>query len=243
MGNVSQLCIQGLSRKQNRAIDAILKSGAAGGPSRLYKSIQQIREQDPSLSLRRLLKRTAELQLSSWQNPWMDGEKNYVLEHAREFPVADLARRLQRTQSAVYQLLWKYRESAKFQDGYTQKELAEALHVSPRKVRGWVRLGWLTLYQDRIKDRSLVRFLEGHSDEIDAKRLESDVRLWLLDLGFHEDAIHSVRWFRDRKQSMRVHICDRCGRKVHGNAFYRHLKACAKGGTCITKDTDNRRML
>ena len=69
MGNVSQLCIQGLSRKQNRAIDAILKSGAALGPSRLDKSIQQIRKQDPNLSLRRLLKRTAELKLTSWKTP------------------------------------------------------------------------------------------------------------------------------------------------------------------------------
>jgi hypothetical protein len=155
-------------------------------------------------------------------------KKAFVLDHAREFPVADIAKRLRRTQSAIYQLLWKSGESAKFQDGYTQRELAEALHVSPRKVRRWVRLGWLTLYQGRIKNRSLERFLQGHSDEIDPERLESDVRRWLLDLGFHEDAAHSGRWLRDRKQSLKVHVCDRCGRKVRGNAIHRHLKACAK---------------
>ncbi len=242
MGSQSQISGQSRSGKWNPKIDVILKSGAAGGPSRLHRSIRQIREQDPNLSLRRLLKRTAELKLSSWQNPWRAGEKTYVLEHAREFSVADIARRLRRTQSAVYQLLWKSRESAKFQDGYTQQELAEALHVSPRKVRRWVRLGWLTPHQGRIKDCSLERFLEGHSDEIDAKRLESDVRLWLLDLAFHEDATHSVRWLGDRKQSLKVHVCDRCGRKVHGNAFHRHLKACSKKGTFITNETDNRRM-
>jgi len=243
MGGQSQVATPSRPGKWNPAIDAILKSGAAYGRSRLQQSIERIRKMRPDLSGRSILRRTAELNLTSWNRPWSQEDKAFVLENAREFPVTDLAKRLGRTSKAVYQLLWKSGESAKFQDGYTQTELAEALHVSPRKVRGWVRLGWLTLYQDRIKDRSLVRFLEGHSDEIDAKRLESDVRLWLLDLGFHEDATHSVRWFRDRKQSMRVRICERCGRKVHGNAFYRHLKACAKNGTCITKDTDNRRML
>ena len=34
--------------------------------------------------------------------------------------------------------------SARFQDGYTQYELAQALHVSPFRIRQWVRLGWLT---------------------------------------------------------------------------------------------------
>src|ERR1039458_1825114 len=51
-------------------------------------------------------------------------------------------------------------------------------------------LGWLTLYQGRVKDRSLRRFLEGHSDEINAERLDRDVRFWFLSLGFHEDSTH-----------------------------------------------------
>ena len=86
-------------------------------------------------------------------------------------------------------------------------------------------LGWLTLYQGRVKDRSLRRFLEGHSDEINAERLDRDVRFWFLSLGFHEDSTHSVQWLRDRKQSFKVHVCGRCGRKVHGNAIYRHALA------------------
>jgi hypothetical protein len=111
----------------------------------------------------------------------------------------------------VYQLLWKSGERAKFQDGYTQRDLAEALHVSPQKVRRWVRLGWLILYQGRVKDRSLKRFLEGHSDEIDPRRLEGDMRLWLEALGFRADSAHPWQWFRDRKQTLKSHVCDRCG--------------------------------
>jgi len=241
LGNQSQISGQSRSVKWNPAIDAILKSGAALGPSRLDKSVQQIRKQDPNLSLRRILKRTAELRLTSWKTPWSDREKTFVLEHAREFPVADIARRLGRTPRAVYLLLSRSGESARFQDGYTQSQLAEALRVSRRKVRQWVRLGWLLLYQGRVKDRSLKRFVEGHSEEIDARCLESDVRLWLGDLGFREDAAHSLRWFCQRKQSLRVHVCERCGRKVYGNAFHRHLNACTKKLAVATDETDNHR--
>jgi len=124
------------------------------------------------------------LKLTSWNLPWTEVDKGYLLDHAREFPVSDLARRFRRTQNAVYLLLWKNGESGKFQDGYTRRDLAGLVHVSPRKVSRWVRLGWLTLYQGRIKDRSLRRFLEGHSDEINAERLDRDVKFWLLSLGF-----------------------------------------------------------
>jgi hypothetical protein len=84
------------------------------------------------------------------------------------------------------------------------------------------------LYQGRVKDRSLKRFLEGHSDEIDPRRLESDVRHWLEGLGFNADAAPSPLWFTKRKQGFKLHVRDRCGRKVYGNSIHRHRKACAK---------------
>lgn len=191
-------------------------------------AVQRIKAQDPDLNVIQILRRTAELDLSSWKNPWTEEEKSFVLDHAREFSVADIAKRLGRTPGAVYQVLWRSRESAKFQDGYTQGELAQALHVSPRKVRRWVQLGWLILYQGRVKDRSLERFLEGHSDEIDCRRLETDLRLWLRDLGLRENGDHSREWFAQRKQSFKMFVCDRCGRKIYGNAFRRHLNSCVK---------------
>ena len=242
MGNVSQLSSPGLSRKQNRAIDAILKSGAAGGISRLQRSIEKIREFHPHLSGKTILRRTAELKLTSCNLPWTEVDKGYLLDHAREFPVTDLARRFRRTQNAVYLLLWKNGESGKFQDGYTRRDLAELVHVSRRKVSRWVRLGWLTLYQGRVKDRSLRRFLEGHSDEINAERLDRDVKFWLLSLGFHEDSTHSVQWLRDRKQSFKIHVCGRCGRNVHGNAIYRHLKVCSKKPQAVTRKIEAQQM-
>ncbi len=239
MGSQSQIVTPSRPGKWNPAIDAILKTGAAYGRARLQRSIERVRKLHPDLSGRFILRRTAELKLTRWNLPWTEEDRAFVLDNAREFPVTDLAKQLGRTPKAVYQLLWKSGESAKFQDGYTQRDLAEALHVSQHKVRRWVRLGWLILYQGRVKDRSLKRFLEGHSDEIDPRRLESDMRLWLEDLGFRADSAHSWQWFRDRKQTLKSHVCDRCGRKVYGNAFQLHLKACAKKAVAATNEVDH----
>jgi hypothetical protein len=206
--------------------DEILKAGAAAGPSKLRRAIERIKKLDLRLSEQQIQKRTGELKLTRWKEPWTQDEKDFLLERAREFSVADIARELGRTQRAVYLQLWRSRMSARFQDGYTQYELAQALHVSPFRIRKWIRLGWLTLYECRFKDRALVRFLESHSDEIDAARLDKDFLLWLRSLGLREGGVHSRMWSMTRKHSLKEHVCGRCGRKVRGNSFHRHLKRC-----------------
>lgn len=206
--------------------DEILKAGAAAGPSKLRRAIERIKKLDLRLSEHQIQKRTGELKLTRWKEPWTQEEKDFLLERAREFAVADIARELGRTRRAVYLRLWRSHMSARFQDGYTQYELAQALHVSPFRVRQWVRLGWLTLYECRVKDRALVRFLESHSDEIDVARLDKDFLLWLRSLGLRDGGVHSLMWSMTRKHCLKEHVCDRCGRRVRGNSFHRHLKRC-----------------
>lgn len=214
----------------NPKFDEILKAGAAHGPAKLRRAIERIKKLDPGLTERQILNRTAELSLTRWKEPWTQEEKEFLLERAREFAVADIARELARSQQAVYLQLWRSRTSAKFQDGYTQRDLAQALHVSQKKLRYWVRLGWLTLYERRIKDRALVRFLKEHSEEIDVARLDKDFLLWLRSLGLREGVSRTREWSRVRVQSLKEHVCGRCGRKVNGNAIHRHLKRCRTKG-------------
>lgn len=210
--------------------DEILKAGAAGGPSKLRRAIARIKRLDPRLNEEQIRKRTAELHLTRWSAPWTHEEVDFVLERAREFAVADIARELGRTPKGVYVKLWKIHISARFQDGYTQGELVQALHISRRKLRRWIRLGWLTLYERRIKDRALVRFLEGHSEEIDVARLDKDFRLWLRSLGLQESEACPRRLPKTVLQSLKEHTCGRCGRKVKGNAIHVHMRACIKKG-------------
>ena len=187
-------------------LDKILKAGAAGGPSRLRKAIERIRRRDPNLGEGEILKRTAELKLTNWHRPWAPEEKNYILEHAREFSVVEMARNLGRTPQAVYQMLWRNKESARVRDGYTQQDLAQIFHVAPKKVREWVRLGWLTPCQGRIKDRGLNRFLEEHRDAVDAARIDKEYRLWFLDAGLRHDGTHHAEAARPPEQNLKERV-------------------------------------
>ena len=212
----------------NPKLDNLLKTGAVA-PSKLQRAIQQIQRDNPHVDLKRILKRTAELNLLNWKIPWSDADKAYLLDCAREFSVADIAKRLRRTPGAVYVLLSRSKTTGRRADGYTQTELARDLHVSKRKVRRWIQLGWLIPYQGRIKDRSLQRFLGEHGDEIDASKLECDLKFWLESLGLRNsgNTRSSVR-FRERKQSYKLHTCTHCGRRIYGNAIWQHLKACVQ---------------
>ena len=88
MASQPQISTQSQPGRWNPAIDSILRSGAAIGPSRLEKSVRQIRKRDPSLSLRRLMKRTAELGLTSWNTPWSESDKSFVLRMRGNSPCA-----------------------------------------------------------------------------------------------------------------------------------------------------------
>jgi hypothetical protein len=70
LGNDPQLSNQGFQLNWSPELDEILKAGAAGGPSKLRRAIEKIRQLGPELSRRRILKRTAELNLTSWKSPW-----------------------------------------------------------------------------------------------------------------------------------------------------------------------------
>ncbi len=220
--------------------DEILKAGAAGGPSKLRRAIERIKKLEPDLTEEQILRRTVELNLTRWSEPWTQEEMDFVLERAREFAVSDIARELGRTSKGIYVKLWKNSISAKFQDGYTQGDLVQALHISRRKLRRWIRLGWLTLYERRIKDRALVRFLEEHSDEIDIARLDRDFRLWLRSLGLQESKACPRRLPKTVLQSLKEHTCGRCGRKVNGNAIHIHIRACKKKGPAASKGLETR---
>ena len=167
--------------------DEILKAGAACGPSKLRRAVERIRRLNPQLSERQILRRTTDLNLTNWYRVWTAEEKDFILEHARELSVVEMARTLRRSPQAVAQMLWRNGESRRVQDGYTRQDIAQIFHVSPRKVRKWIRLGWITPCGGRIKDRGLNRFLKEHPEVIDFSRIDKEYRLWFLDVGLEDD--------------------------------------------------------
>jgi hypothetical protein len=194
-------------RGRNRDLDEILKAAAAAGPSKLQRAIERILRLNPQLNERQIHKRTAELKLTNWYRPWSAEEKDYVLEYARELSVVEMARNLRRTPEAVSQMLWRNGESVRVKDGYTRQDLAQIFHVSPKKVRGWISLGWLTPCGGRIKDRGLNRFLKEHRDQIDLGRIDREFRLWFLDASLQDDGAGSCEGASARQLGLNERVC------------------------------------
>ena len=72
---------------------------------------------------------------------------------------------------------------ARFQDGYTMRELAEKLHVRRLNVQKWVEADLLHRKRNgRIDEGSLQSFLYSHPETLKWPRLDQDTAFWVSEL-------------------------------------------------------------
>jgi hypothetical protein len=152
--------------------------------ARLGRRVWTVRRRGAQLGLARVKER-----------PWSEAELA-IIEHYAWQSDRSIVRRLRaagfsRTEAAVHLKIQreKLKEGV---DGYSQRQLAEALGASPHTLRLWARQGWLRgtrrgtertdsqgadmLYFSRAVVRS---FVMKHPDEIDLWKVE---KFWFLDL-------------------------------------------------------------
>jgi hypothetical protein len=59
-------------------------------------------------------------------------------------------------------------------EGYSQSDLAELFGVSPPTIRRWIMRRWLTLADDRVCDKAVIRFLKNHPDQYSLRRINEE---------------------------------------------------------------------
>jgi hypothetical protein len=111
-------------------------------------------------------------------------------------------------------------------------EVAEQFNVSAAVIGRLISQRMLKLSDARITEKSLRRFCARYGAMIKADFLDPETRNWLvssMDLvpSTGNDMAGGVARFRKHAQVVRT--CERCGRAIRGNAFFRHLKRCAVG--------------
>jgi hypothetical protein len=94
-----------------------------------------------------------------------------------------IARKLNRTYWSVKAEFSKLELQSRVRDGYSQVDVALLLGASPQSVRKWIGLGWLRMYDSRITEVSLVRFLRTHAEEYQLSRVDE---AWFKGLLFPE---------------------------------------------------------
>jgi len=112
-------------------------------------------------------------------------------------------------------------------ESYSQTEAAEILGVSERTVRRLIQSQNLREARGRIRDEEIIDVCRRADTPIDhAAVRDTGIREWL----FHEAGLvrprRSRKWFGVRRHLSAVHACERCGLRIRGNAYYRHVKFC-----------------
>src|ERR1700693_399622 len=97
--------------------------------------------------------------------------------------VREIAEQIERSEKAVWDMVGQRGIPARFQDGYTMRELAEKLHM--RRLRGqkWVEAGLLHRKRNgRIDEGSLQSFFYSHPETLKWPVFDQDTAFWVSEL-------------------------------------------------------------
>jgi hypothetical protein len=109
---------------------------------------------------------------------------------------------------------------------YSWDRAANLLGVPVAQVQAWISAGQLRVVDTFVTDRSFEEFCKKHGDEINMTLIDPSTAKWLVsEYGVTETATDAVSVSRARKHALVVRTCQ-CGRKIAGNPYFRHIRAC-----------------
>ncbi|MHB8500923.1 MAG: hypothetical protein ACYDHE_08265 [Candidatus Acidiferrales bacterium] len=111
--------------------------------------------------------------------------------------------------------------------------MATQFNVDASAIEQLIFRGVLKLYDPRVTEKSLAKFCRRYGALIKSDFLDAETRDWLagsMDLapGAGKDEARGLEAFR--KHALVVRTCERCGRAIRGNVFFRHTKKCVVVG-------------
>ncbi len=129
-------------------------------------------------------------------------EFRFAIESLNHMSVREIAEELGRSEKAVWDMVGQRGIPARFQDGYTMRELSEKLHVRRLRVQKWVEAGLLHRKRNgRIDEASLQSFLYGHPAYLKWPLFDGDTAFWISELVEAERARVNVAEMQPRASS------------------------------------------
>ncbi len=115
---------------------------------------------------------------------------------------------------------------AKKRDAYPWERAADLLGVTVAQVQSWIGAGQLKVLDAFVTDRSFEEFCKKHGAGINTALMDPATAKWLIDeYGVSAPSAERSAVPRAQKHALVVRIC-KCGRKIAGNVYFRHAKAC-----------------
>ncbi|HXI43582.1 MAG TPA: hypothetical protein VNH83_26605 [Bryobacteraceae bacterium] len=114
---------------------------------------------------------------------WTMVEYRFAIESLNHMSVREIAEEIGRSEKAVWDMVGQRGIPARFQDGYTMRELAEKLHVRRLSVQKWVEADLLHRKRNgRIDEGSLQSFFYTHPETLKWPAFDQDTAFWVSEL-------------------------------------------------------------
>ncbi len=108
---------------------------------------------------------------------------------------------------------------------YSWKRAAKMLHLEVVDVQRLISGGQLKLVDTFVTDRSFEEFCRKHGQEINLSLMDPATRKWLMGEYGISEAANNGSIPRAQKHALVMREC-KCGRKIAGNVYFRHLRHC-----------------
>ena len=153
------------------------------GLSASVSDIQNLTDWPRRAILRRAHKLGLPTKPISDRRRWTMAEFRFAVESVNHVSVKEIAEDLERSEKAVWDMLTHRGIPARFQDGYSVREISTKLHIRRPSIRMWVKSGELHKKRNgRIAEDSLQSFLVNHPERINWHLLDEDGSFWVKEL-------------------------------------------------------------
>lgn len=163
--------------------ERIIRIHGEAGLSAAVSGVKSLTGWPRKAILRRAHKLGVPSRPSGARRRWTMVEYRLAIESLNHMSVREIAEEIGRSEKAVWDMVGQRGIPARFQDGYTMRELAEKLHVRRLNVQRWVEAGLLHRKRNgRIDEGSLQSFLYSHPETLKWPMFDQDTAFWVSEL-------------------------------------------------------------
>jgi hypothetical protein len=122
----------------------------------------------------------------------------------------------------------------KCEEGYSWDRTDAILGLTVEHVQSLICSGTLKVVDPFVTDRQFEEFCKKHGNEINLSLLDPATARWLVnEYGVPQPLSNSAVASRAQKHALTVRGCE-CGKKIAGNAYFRHVKSCEVANNAAT---------
>ena len=123
-------------------------------------------------------------------------------------------------------------------EGYTWERAADLLGVTVAQVQSGISAGQLRVVDTFVTDRSFEEFCKKHGDQVNMTLIDPATAKWLVsEYGVSQSATDGTTVSRVQKHALVIRACQ-CGRKIAGNAYFRHVRTCQSVAAASAQSPD-----